>query len=152
MEPNPWIQGMKAWADPRDVLPTFLVKHTDCEVWQPDFESGPPSITSLSMLIYAGLHPAGLQALYLPSLKTEGRDQSQQQRHQWFNGWGILHVWNKVLEWHPTVCSRWWAGHGSSLRFRGEKEVTGQRGNWHQVGSLVTRETSRGALSSLLLW
>ena len=27
---------------------------------------------------HAGLHPAGLQALYLPSLKTEGRTQSQE--------------------------------------------------------------------------
>ena len=31
-----------------------------------------------SVWAHAGLHPAGLQALYLPSLKTEGRTQSQE--------------------------------------------------------------------------
>ena len=36
------------------------------------------------------LHPAGLQGLRLPSFKTEQRAWSQQQRHQWFNGWGDL--------------------------------------------------------------
>ena len=35
-----------------------------------------------------GLHPTGLQALYLPSLKTKERSQSRRQSHQWFNGWG----------------------------------------------------------------
>lgn len=39
-----------------------------------------------------GLLPAGLQALYLSNLKTEERAQSQRQRHQWFHGWGILHI------------------------------------------------------------
>ena len=42
--------------------------------------------------IYVGLHPTGLQGLYLPSFKPEERARSQQQRHQWFNGWGILHM------------------------------------------------------------
>ena len=50
-----------------------------------------------------GLHPAGLQTQCLSNLKTEKKAQSQQQRHQWFNGWGSLHVWSKVLEQHPTV-------------------------------------------------
>ena len=27
-------------------------------------------------------------------------------------GTGILRVWSKVLEWYPTVCGRWQAGHG----------------------------------------
>ena len=40
----------------------------------------------------AGLHPAGLQGLYLPSFKTQERAQSQLQRHQWFNGRGSLPV------------------------------------------------------------
>ena len=34
----------------------------------------------------AGLHPAGLQALYLPSLETEERARSQRQRQPWFHG------------------------------------------------------------------
>ena len=40
----------------------------------------------------AGLHPTDLQALCLPSFKTKERAQSQQQRHQWFNGRGELQV------------------------------------------------------------
>ena len=54
-----------------------------------------------------GLHPAGLQCLYLSSFKTEERAQGQQQTHQWFNGCGSLHVWSKVLEQHPTLCGGW---------------------------------------------
>lgn len=36
----------------------------------------------------------GQQALqaYKPSLETEEKSQSQQQRRQWFNGCGFLHV------------------------------------------------------------
>ena len=68
--------------------------------------------TMSTELSSAGLHPAGLQALCLPSLNTEETDWSQWQRHQWFNGWGTLHAWSKVLEWQ---CGRQWAGHGSSL-------------------------------------
>ena len=89
------------------------------------------------------LHPAGLQSLYLPNHKTKERAQSQWQRHQWFNGWGILHVWSKVLEWHPTACGRRW-GHGCGLRYQGKREMTSYRRNWCQVGSWVARETSRG--------
>ena len=37
------------------------------------------------------------------------------------------------------------AGRRSSLRSSGEGEVTSLQGNCHQVGSLVTRETSGGA-------
>ena len=39
-----------------------------------------------------GLHPAGLQALYLPSLKIEERGWSWRERLQWFNAWGSSHV------------------------------------------------------------
>ena len=35
-----------------------------------------------------GLYPTSLQVLCLLSFKTKERVQSQQQRHQWFNGWG----------------------------------------------------------------
>ena len=52
-----------------------------------------------------GLHPAGLQALYLPSLKTKERAQSQQFNrdiHGLMDG-GVLHFWSKVLEWHPRM-------------------------------------------------
>ena len=48
----------------------------------------------------------------------------------------------KVLEWHPTVNGSWQADHGSHLRCLVGKEATIYRGNWHQVGSAVTRETS----------
>lgn len=40
----------------------------------------------------------GLQALYLPSPKTEEKARDQRQRRQQFNGWGSLHVLSKVLE------------------------------------------------------
>lgn len=40
--------------------------------------------------IDVGLHAAGLQALYLPSLKNKERACIQWQRHGWFNGWGHL--------------------------------------------------------------
>ena len=76
-----------------------------------------------------GLHPAGLQALYLPSPKTKGRAQSQWQRHQWFNGWGSLCVWNKVLERHPIVGGRQPAGLGGILSSWGKGKVTSYRGS-----------------------
>ena len=41
---------------------------------------------------------------------------------------GSLHVWSKVLEQHPTVCGTWLAGHGSSLRSQGQREVTSYGG------------------------
>ena len=44
-----------------------------------------------------GLHPTGLQALYLPSFKIKERAWSQQQRFQWFNVRRSSQVWNKVL-------------------------------------------------------
>lgn len=51
-----------------------------------------------------GLHPAGLQALCLPSLKREERAQRQGQRHQWFNRWELLMAWSRrALGQHPTV-------------------------------------------------
>ena len=83
-----------------------------------------------------GLHPADLQALCMPSFKNEERARSQQLRHQWFNGWGILHVWSKVVEWHPTVCSAWWAGHGVSLRSggTGRLPVTGELMSGRLIG------------------
>ena len=44
-----------------------------------------------------------------------------------------LHVWSRALEWHPTLCARWPAGHGSRLCYWGKREVTSYRGNWCQV-------------------
>ena len=44
-----------------------------------------------------------------------------------------------------TMCNGWWARHGSSLCCQREGEIASYRGNWHQVCSLVTRETSIGA-------
>ena len=76
--------------------------------------TGVSSVSWLTLPI-VGLHPAGLQGLCLPSFKTEERVWSQHQRYQWFNGWGNLHVWSKVLEQHPTMCRTRWAGHGRGL-------------------------------------
>ena len=100
-----------------------------------------------------GLHPTGLQALRLPSCKTEERAQRQWQRHQYFNGWGSLHVWSKkgpgeTPHWGQQIA----VGHGRSLHYQGKREVTNYRRNWCQAGSSVTRETSRGAHPSLTLW
>ena len=44
-----------------------------------------------------GLQLTGLQYLHLPSFKTEERTQSEQQRHQWLNGWGDLMHLNQGL-------------------------------------------------------
>ena len=68
----------------------------------------------------------------LPSFKTKERAQSQQQRRQWSNGWEILRVWSKVLEWHPNVCSSQQAGHGckQSLKEGGN----GRRGSYQLQG------------------
>ena len=59
----------------------------------------------LVTLPVVGLHPAGPPDLCLPSLKTEKRAWSWQQRHQWFNEWGDLT--SKFLERYPTMCGRW---------------------------------------------
>ena len=49
---------------------------------------GPSSMLPFNHSV--GLYPTGLQGLCLPTLKTKDRAQCQQQRHQWFNGWGNL--------------------------------------------------------------
>ena len=41
--------------------------------------------------------------VYLCPPKAQERARRQQQRHQRFHGWGILHVESKVLEQHPTT-------------------------------------------------
>ena len=59
---------------------------------------------------------------------------------------GSLHFWSKVLERHPIVDGRRRAAQGSSSLCLGRgREVTSYRGNWRQVGSWVTKETSREA-------
>ena len=97
-------------------------------------------------LIISGLNSTGLQGLQLTLFKTKERAQSQQQRRPWLNGWGSLHVWSKVLEKHPTLRSR------RQTLLLGRGEDCQLRGNWHQVGSLVAKETSRGARHPLPLW
>ena len=42
----------------------------------------------------------------------------------------------------PAVCSRWQAGHRQPSSLLGEKKATIYRGNWCQVNSSITRETS----------
>ena len=53
----------------------------------------------------------------------------QQWRNQWFNAWGSLHIWSKVLEGHTSICCEWRAGHGASLGpwGRGKAEITSYR-------------------------
>ena len=59
---------------------------------------------------------------------------------------GILHVWIKVLEWNPTLCDWCWTRWQQSwLLGRGP-------GNWGQVGSLDTGETSKRAQPSWPSW
>lgn len=107
----------------------------------------------LSLYLAVGLRSAGLQGLYLPSFKTEERARSQHQRHQWFNGWGNLlseaRSWSSIPQCMADGGQNWrhsfpprgdgWGGDYQPLR-----ELT-------LVGSLVTRETSRGAHPSLPL-
>ena len=65
--------------------------------------SAPPFLSSLPVV---GLHPEGLQALWLPSLETKERARRQQQRHQWFIGQGIIHKgsWSDT----PLCAGRTW--------------------------------------------
>ena len=61
-----------------------------------------------------------------PSLETKERVWSQWQRHQWFNGWGIFHVWSKALEQHPAVCCRHCAGQKMATVFATGGEASTQ--------------------------
>ena len=78
--------------------------------------------------VSVGLYPSGLQGLHFLSFKNKERAQSQQQRHQWSNGWGNLHIWGTVLEQYPTVCCSWWAGYGGSLHSQGRGRLPVLRG------------------------
>ena len=94
--------------------------------------------------IFIGLHPAGLQVLYLPTFKTEGPRVSNRDSHGLMDeGIGELQVWSKILEQHPTpwllmtgrtLLGGWGAG-------RGRISVLGKLSH---LDSLVTKETSRG--------
>lgn len=75
-----------------------------------------------------GLHPVGLQGLYSPSFKIKEGAQRQQQRHQWFNRWGSLHVWSKDLEQNPTVYS---GRQGKTWR---QPSVLGEEGDYQFIG------------------
>ena len=70
------------------------------------------------------VHPTGFVG---PSIKTSIKTDERVWIHQWFNEYGTLHVWSRVLEQHSTVCSRWRAGYGVSLCFRWVK-ITHYRG------------------------
>ena len=79
-------------------------------------------------------HPSRPESPVLAQPQTEERAQNQWQRHQWFNRWGILHIWSEILEGHPTICSRSQSGHSSNLHCRWWGwECEGYRENWHQV-------------------
>ena len=106
----------------------------------------------LSLLsICVGLYPADLNTLYLPSLKTEERTQSQWQIHQWLmDGRSYMHEarsWNDI----PPCAMDSRQDMAAVLRREG-------RGRWPVVGgievsSLVTwhtMETSRGSHPSPL--
>lgn len=53
-------------------------------------------------------------------------------RYQWFNRWGSLHTWSKVLEWHATTCRGLPAGQGCSLH---SKE---KWGDCQELGELMS--------------
>lgn len=101
------------------ISPTTFVPHvlvdSPCNFPFPDI-SVPTGVSWVSLLALSivGLHPAGLQALYLSILETKERAPSQWQRQQWFNGWGNLSCLKQGPEVTPTMCSRWQAGHASS--------------------------------------
>ena len=92
------------------------------------------------------LHRAGLQGLSLPSFKPKEprsvRDISGLMD-------GGVHT-SEASSGTPLYCGQQ-AGQGSSLCSQGEVEIASYQGNGHQVGSCVTRETSRGARPSTLL-
>lgn len=82
------------------------------------------SKTSLNTSIPAPPSP-GPQALYLPSSKTKGSPESETET--WFNAWGGLEVWSKVLDQHHTcaVDSRQGLAAIFSPRGRGKLPVIG---------------------------
>ena len=72
---------------------------------------------------------APLVSLHLPSCKTEERAWSQQQRHQWFNGWGDLTCLKQGPGATPhqvqqTVGKTWWQS--SLLGGKGRLPVIGE--------------------------
>ena len=90
------------------------------------------------------LHHAGLQGLYLSSFKTEKRAWSQQERHLWFYGQGILHAWCMVLEPYSTVYGWQQAGHGSSLCFQEEGEIGSYWGNYIRLDHQLPGKLAEG--------
>ena len=47
-------------------------------------------------------------------------------RYQWFNRWGSLHTWSKVLEWNPTMWGRMWKQASLAGEEKGSLPVTGR--------------------------
>lgn len=93
--------------------------------------------------VYVGLCPAGLHGCRCPASGPKEKSPKEPQRHQW--QWTSPRT-KGVLEQHPTVCSRWQAGHGSSSGGAGGCHY----GNWRQTDR-VTGETSGWGTSSLPL-
>lgn len=90
------------------------------------------------------MHPEDLLGLHLPTFSSEERARSRQQRYQRFNGWGSLKQGPEAslmdtgsLKQGPCKVD------GRGLCSQREEEIPLYRGNWCQVGSLVTRENSR---------
>ena len=57
---------------------------------------------------------------------------------------GTLYVWSEVLEWHCTLCGRWWAGHDGSLLSWEKEEVTSYRGNWVRLAHGLPGKLAEG--------
>ena len=61
---------------------------------------------------------------------------------------------SEARSWSTAPCAPWSAGRTrrQSLLLPGEERFISYKGNWFQLGPLVTRETSRGASPSPGLW
>ena len=92
--------------------------------------------------------PCSCPALRPKKKKKKKIAGKQQQRHQVGSLRSLTH---KVLKQYPTMYRSQQAKHSNNLYYSGEKEAPFYRGNWCQVGSSVTRATSRGQAHRLLL-
>lgn len=125
-------------------------------VWTGQVNTGFPSLQQETAC--AGLQHAGLQACTCSVPRQEGEAGVTRQGHQWLNGQGEFTHRRQGPAATPHRVQRT----GQQCLLLGKErwpviELLGKERlpvieNWPQVGSLVTRETSRGARPSPSLW